>query len=123
MSEHGNSQNLLSTGSTEAEAKLDALQKAWRTLPLLFGYKDLPTEDPEAQINRLLKSADQQPLTFSFKPHQHKITLMLRYQDYTMASKSQRTKKENRNLLSKRILGLLGAETGQNVNDEFSQIW
>ncbi|KAL7852674.1 hypothetical protein SRHO_G00184590 [Serrasalmus rhombeus] len=102
-------------GSSEAEAKQDALQKALCTLPLLFGHEALPasnsTEETEFQINTLLRNACQKDLAFSLKPNQHKISVDLRFKDFIMASKSQRTKKENRNLLSKRILGLLGEET------------
>ncbi|KAL7845800.1 hypothetical protein AOLI_G00239920 [Acnodon oligacanthus] len=102
-------------GSSEAEAKQDALQKALCTLPLLFGHEALPasssTEETEFQINTLLRNACQKDLTFSLKPNQHKISVDLQFKDFIMASKSQRTKKENRNLLSKRILGLLGEET------------
>ncbi|KAL6481516.1 hypothetical protein MHYP_G00095960 [Metynnis hypsauchen] len=104
-------------GSSEAEAKQNALQKALCTVPLLFGYEALPasssTEETEFQINTLLRNACQKDLAFSLKPNQHKISVDLRFKDFIMASKSQRTKKENRNLLSKRILGLLGEETEQ----------
>ncbi|XP_017565572.1 uncharacterized protein si:ch211-91p5.3 isoform X2 [Pygocentrus nattereri] len=102
-------------GSSEAKAKQDALQKALCTLPLLFGHEALPasssTEETEFQINTLLRNACQKDLAFSLKPNQHNISVDLRFKDFIMASKSQRTKKENRNLLSKRILGLLGEET------------
>ncbi|KAI4877120.1 hypothetical protein NFI96_026477 [Prochilodus magdalenae] len=105
-------------GSTEAEAKQDALKKALTSLPFLFGHGALPmsssTEEAEHQINNLLKMAQQKDLTFSPKHHQHKITVDLQFQDYTIVSNSQKTKKENCKILSKRILRLLGEETEPN---------
>ncbi|XP_066518294.1 uncharacterized protein si:ch211-91p5.3 [Hoplias malabaricus] len=105
-------------GSTEADAKQDALRKALSTLPLLFGHEALPisssTEANEQTLNTLLRAAGQRDITFSLKPNQYNISINLRFKDYTMTSKSQKSKKENRNLLSKRILGLLGVETEAN---------
>uniref|UniRef100_A0A3B1JPY6 Uncharacterized LOC103024880 n=1 Tax=Astyanax mexicanus TaxID=7994 RepID=A0A3B1JPY6_ASTMX len=102
-------------GSTEDEAKQDTLNKALLTLPSLFGFPHLPksssTGETEDQINSLLRKAGQKDLTFSDERNQHKVSVTLAFSDYTMTSKMQRTKKENRNLLSKRILGLLGVET------------
>ncbi|XP_072512999.1 uncharacterized protein [Salminus brasiliensis] len=102
-------------GSTEDEAKWDALKKALETLPCLFGHSALPmsssTEETENQINTLLRNAGQKDLIVSQERCQNKVSVTLQFKDYTMMSKKQRTKKENRNLLSKCILGLLGVET------------
>uniref|UniRef100_W5L863 Uncharacterized LOC103024880 n=1 Tax=Astyanax mexicanus TaxID=7994 RepID=W5L863_ASTMX len=91
-------------GSTEDEAKQDTLNKALLTLPSLFGFPHLPksssTGETEDQINSLLRKAGQKDLTFSDERNQHKVSVTLAFSDYTMTSKMQRTKKENRNLLS-----------------------
>ncbi|XP_060754703.1 uncharacterized protein si:ch211-91p5.3 isoform X2 [Neoarius graeffei] len=105
-------------GSTEAEAKQDALQKALDMLTLLFGFKSLPkcrtVEETEVQINKLLTTKDQKDLIYSLKCNLYKSSVELLFKDYTMESTHEKKKKENINHLSKRILGLLAVEPEPN---------
>ncbi|XP_062866482.1 uncharacterized protein LOC134329217 [Trichomycterus rosablanca] len=107
-------------GFTEAEAKLDALQKAHCSVPLLFGHNALPKlnsfEETEAQINKLLNMNGQKDLTFSQTPTKYKSSIQLQFSNYTMENNSERTKKANRNQLSGRILHLLGKEPDPDSN-------
>lgn len=106
-----------STGSTEAEAKQDALQKALGTLALLFAFKSLPkcstVKETEVQINTLLRTKGQKELIYSHKRNLYKSSVELLFKDYTMESKQEKKKKENINHLSSRILGLLAEEPGK----------
>lgn len=106
------------TGATEAEAKQGALQKALGMLPLLFGFKSLPkcstVEETEVQINTLLRTKGQKDLTYSHSCTLYKSSVELLFKNYTMESKHQKSKKENRNHLTNRILGLLAVEPGKN---------
>lgn len=106
------------TGATEAEAKQGALQNALGMLPLLFGFKSLPkcstVEETEVQINTLLRTKGQKDLTYSHDCTLYKSSVELLFKNYTMESKHQKSKKENRNHLTNRILGLLAVEPGKN---------
>ncbi|XP_076839201.1 uncharacterized protein LOC143484391 [Brachyhypopomus gauderio] len=101
-------------GSTEADAKLDVLQKALRALPVLFGYESLPSsssaEETEAQINAVLRSKGQKDLALSLR-RRHLCSATVLLKDYAMTSTGQSNKKGNRSDLSRRILGLLGEKT------------
>ncbi|XP_017313397.1 uncharacterized protein si:ch211-91p5.3 isoform X2 [Ictalurus punctatus] len=101
-------------GATEAEAKQGALQNALGMLPLLFGFKSLPkcstVEETEVQINTLLRTKGQKDLTYSHDCTLYKSSVELLFKNYTMESKHQKSKKENRNHLTNRILGLLAVE-------------
>ncbi|KAF4075093.1 hypothetical protein AMELA_G00230700 [Ameiurus melas] len=99
-------------GTTEAEAKQDALQKALGMQPLLFGFKPKcsTVEETEVQINNLLRTKGQKDLMYSHNHTLYKISVELLFKDYTMENKHQKSKKENRNHLTSRILGLLAVE-------------
>ncbi|MCJ8747879.1 hypothetical protein PDJAM_G00158520 [Pangasius djambal] len=106
-------------GSTEAEAKQAALQKALDMLTLLCGFKSLPkcstVEETEVQINTLLRTKGQKDLIYSHKHSLYKCLVELLFKDYTMESKHEKRKKENLNHLSSRILGLLAVEPEPNT--------
>ncbi|KAK1802906.1 hypothetical protein P4O66_021441 [Electrophorus voltai] len=105
-------------GSTEADAKHDGLQKALHALPLIFGYKTLPSsgsaEEMEAQINTILTRKNQKKLTYSLKWHRYMSSAKLLFKDYTMKSTRQANKKANRSHLSRCMLSLLGEKTESN---------
>ncbi|KAF7689616.1 uncharacterized protein LOC124378015 isoform X2 [Silurus meridionalis] len=107
------------TGSSEEEAKQDALEKALDTLTLLCGFESLPksntVDGTVLQINNLLKTKGQADLIYSLKPTLYKRSVELLFQDYTMESKDGKNKKENQNHLTKRILGLLALEPESNT--------
>ncbi|XP_035390759.1 uncharacterized protein si:ch211-91p5.3 isoform X1 [Electrophorus electricus] len=105
-------------GSTETDAKHDGLQKALHALPLIFGYKTLPSsgnaEEMEAQINTILTRKNQKKLTYSLKWHRYMSSAKLLFKDYTMKSTRQANKKANRSHLSRCMLSLLGEKTESN---------
>ncbi|GAA6091949.1 uncharacterized protein si:ch211-91p5.3 isoform X1 [Tachysurus ichikawai] len=107
-------------GSTEAEAKRDALQKALNTLSLLFGFNSLPkcstVEETEVQINALLETKGQKYLIYSPQRKLYKSSVELLFKDYTIESKQEKRKKENINNLSGRIMGLLAVEQDSNTS-------
>ncbi|XP_058236557.1 uncharacterized protein si:ch211-91p5.3 isoform X2 [Hemibagrus wyckioides] len=106
-------------GSTEVDAKQDALQKALDTLTLLFGFNSLPkcsrVEETEVQINSLLKTKGQKDVIYSPQHNLYKMSVELLFKDYTMESKQEKKKKENANNLSRRILGLLAVKPDPNT--------
>ncbi|XP_060716340.1 uncharacterized protein si:ch211-91p5.3 isoform X2 [Tachysurus vachellii] len=107
-------------GSTEAEAKQDALQKALDTLSLLFGFNSLPkcstVEETEVQINSLLETKGQKYLIYSPQRNLYKSSVELLFKDYTIVSEQEKRKKENTNNLSRRIMGLLAVEPDSNTS-------
>ncbi|XP_027011908.2 uncharacterized protein si:ch211-91p5.3 isoform X2 [Tachysurus fulvidraco] len=107
-------------GSTEAEAKRDALQKALDTLSLLFGFNSLPkcstVEETEVQINALLETKGQKNLIYSPQRNLYKSSVELLFKDYTLESNQEKRKKENINNLSRRIMGLLAVEPDSNTS-------
>lgn len=103
-------------GSTEDEAKSDALQTALRSLSPLFDYASITVADSardvQNQLSFMLKGAGQKDPVISLKPVEQ-ACIQLSFCDYTVKCACQNTKKAARNHLSARILGLLGVETGQ----------
>lgn len=103
-------------GSSEDKAKLLALQKALRSLSLLFDYPSLIGADhPEEVLNQLssiLMGASQKDPVVSVVVT-NKACVQLSFCGYTVKCTSQSSKKAARNYLSARILGLLGIKTGQ----------
>ncbi|XP_051740165.1 uncharacterized protein si:ch211-91p5.3 isoform X4 [Ctenopharyngodon idella] len=118
-------------GSTEDEAKSDALQNALRSLSPLFDYASITgadsAEDVQNQLSSMLKGAGQKDPVISLKPLEQ-ACIQLSFCDYTVKCTCQNSKKAARNHLSARILGLLGVETGANdaslrsrLNEWFAQ--
>ncbi|KAK3510834.1 hypothetical protein QTP70_022775 [Hemibagrus guttatus] len=101
-------------GSTEVDAKRDALQKALETLTLLFGFSPLPkcstVEETEVQINSLLKTKGQKDVIYSPQHNLYKNSVELLFKEYTMESKQEKRKKDNTNYLSGCILDLLAVK-------------
>lgn len=106
------------TGSSEAEAKQDALEKARDTLTVLVGFKSLPkcstVKETENQVNTLLGTKDQKEVIYLDECILYKSSVELLFSDYTMESKHEKKKKENASHLSSRILGLLAVKPGKN---------
>ncbi|XP_067293335.1 uncharacterized protein [Pseudorasbora parva] len=104
-------------GSSEGEAKLDALQNALRSLSPLFDYASLTgantAEEVNIQLSSMLKGASQKDPTISLKPLEQAY-IQLSFCDYTVKCTCKNSKKAARNHLSARILGLLGVKTGEN---------
>ncbi|CAM4734856.1 unnamed protein product [Leuciscus chuanchicus] len=105
-------------GSSEAEAKLVALQNALRSLSPLFGYDSLTgadnVEEVQNQLSSMLKGAGQKDPVISMKPVDIQSNIQLSFCDYTLKCSCQNSKKAARNHLSARILGLLGVKTEAN---------
>lgn len=103
-------------GSTEDEAKSDALQNALHSLSPLFDYASITgadsAEDVQNQLSSMLKGAGQKDPVIFLKPVEQ-ACIQLSFCDYTVKCTCQSSKKAARNHLSARVLGLLGVETGQ----------
>ncbi|XP_051546388.1 uncharacterized protein si:ch211-91p5.3 [Myxocyprinus asiaticus] len=105
-------------GSSESEAKLNALQKALSSLSPLFDYPSLTgadtAEEVENQLISMLKGAGQKDPIICPKDPLKKACIQLSFSDYTVKCICKGSKKEARNHLSSRILGLLGVKPEPN---------
>ncbi|XP_016115464.1 uncharacterized protein [Sinocyclocheilus grahami] len=106
-------------GSSEGEAKLQALQNALHALSPLFDYASLPgadsPEEVQNQLSAMLNGAGQKEPVIDLKSEE-RACIQLSFCDYTLKCTCQSSKRAARNHLSERILGLLGVKTDNNAS-------
>ncbi|XP_043084402.1 uncharacterized protein si:ch211-91p5.3 isoform X2 [Puntigrus tetrazona] len=106
-------------GSSEDEAKLNALQKALSALSPLLGYPAAlgadSAEEVHHQLSSMLNGARQKEPVLDLRSEE-RASVQLSFSEYTLKCTCQSNKKAARNHLSERILGLLGVKTENNAS-------
>ncbi|XP_036395878.1 uncharacterized protein LOC118785368 [Megalops cyprinoides] len=100
-------------GPSEEEARQDASKNALSQLAPLFGCElaaKVSSKEAEESLKLMLKEAHQESPVFHNTATLHRATVEVLFNAFTLESKGQNNKKQARNQLSARILGLLGEE-------------